>query len=146
MLKRLCDRRIAGIENSTVIHIGGNHAQKEHLKGTSQEWLGDYLVNSSTVTGGDVFVISVVPSQITADFNTDIPDFNLLDASPENELFRIISENWPEQYVFLPFDDPLFAEGNIRMNYEGKIYVTHPKHHYDAVVLLPIAHRIQWLQ
>jgi hypothetical protein len=146
VIKKLCDRRIVSIENGTVIHIGANHAQKERFKGTSQEWLGDYLVNRSTAINGRVFVMSVVPSRITADFDTDLPDFDLLDASPENELFRIISETWPERVVFLPFDDPIFVTTSVSMNYEGKIYVATPKRHYDAVVVLPVAYRIQLIE
>jgi len=142
VMKRICDRLIGATEGGTVINVGGNHAQKERLMGTEHEWLGDYLVNRSPVAAGDTIVVSVVPAKVTADYPTDLPDFDVLDKSPDNELFRLIAETWPAQRVFLPFDDPLFALDGVPMNYEGTIRITAPKLHYDAIVVLPLTHRI----
>ena len=142
VIKSLCDRRISDMEHGTVVNIGGNHAQKERFMGTKQEWLGFYLVNRSPVAGGRTIVISVVPARITADYRTDVPDFDLMETSPENELFRLMNETWPELPVFLPFDDPAFTKKRVSMNYEGTTYVTAPKRHFDAVVVLPLTHRI----
>lgn len=58
-IKRIADLRIGGFPSGTVINIGGHHAQKAHLTGTDQEWLGDYLVHRSGATGGSVFIVGV---------------------------------------------------------------------------------------
>ncbi len=56
-IKRLADARLGGYEHGTVINIGGHHAQKAHLMGTKQEWLGDYLVHGSPAIDGAVVVV-----------------------------------------------------------------------------------------
>ena len=141
-MKRLADLRIAEYDSGTVINVGGNHAQKERLKGTSQEWLGDYLVHQSEEAGGSVVSLVFVAGEIVADFPNAPPDYRVSAKSPENELFRLMNETWPGQIVFLPFGDAVFAEGGVSLNFEDTIYVTSPKRHYDAAVVYPIAHRI----
>jgi hypothetical protein len=71
----------------------------------------------------------------------EFPDFDLLVAPPENEILRVMNHTLPGSFVFLPLDDPLFSEGRIPINSMGEIYVTAPKRHYDAYLLLPIAQR-----
>lgn len=142
LIKRLADARLLDYEHGSVVNVGGNHAQKERLKGTEHEWLGDYLVHTSTVTSGRVISIVVVPARVVVDYETEVPDWDLTDASPDNELFRLMSETWPGQTVFLPFTDPLFIEGDVAMNFEDTIHVTSPERHYDGAVLLPLTHRI----
>lgn len=70
----------------------------------------------------------------------DNPDFNLSN-SPANELFRVVNTTWPEQYVFLPLDDPLFSTGREPHSVSGDIFVSAPKDQYAAVLLSPLAHR-----
>jgi hypothetical protein len=53
-----------------------------------------------------------------------------------------MNQTWPDQLVFLPLDDRLFSEGRIPINSSGDIYVTAPRRHYDAYLLLPIAQRV----
>jgi hypothetical protein len=141
VMKRLADRRLRGCRDGTVINVGGNHAQKRRLKGTRQEWLGDYLVHRSPATGGSVIVLAVTAAEIRSVAGSGIPDFDL-SASPKNELFRVMNRTWPDQVVFLPLDDPVFAEDGIPMNFEGIIYVGAPKRHYDVFLQLPLAHRL----
>ena len=69
------------------------------------------------------------------------PDFTL-DDSPDNELFRVMSETWPGQIVFLPLDDSVFAAGGVPMNFEETIYIGAPKQVYDAFLQFPLAHRV----
>ena len=99
------------------------------------------MVHSSPATEGAVFVLWVPAAHIVSAPGSDIPDFNL-DASPKNELLRLMNQTWPEQLVFLPLDDPLFKSGRIPINASGEIYVGAPKRHYDAIILLPVAHRV----
>lgn len=141
VIKRIADLRLDGYAHRTLINIGGNHAQKKYLKGTEQEWLGDYLVHTSQATGGSVIVLVVTAARITPDAGSTIPDYDL-EASPENEIFRLMNETWPDQIVFLPVDDPLFLTGRVPMNFEGTIYVGAPKQYYDVFLLLPLAHRV----
>lgn len=140
VMKRLTDRRLFDCPGGAVLNVGGNHAQKRRLKGTRQEWLGDYLVHKSPAAGGSVIVLVVTAAQIQAAPGSGIPGFDL-SASPRNELFRVMNETWPDQIVFLPVDDALFAHGGIPMNFEGIIHVGAPKRHYDVFVQLPLAHR-----
>jgi hypothetical protein len=140
-MKRLTDKRLEGYAHRSVLNVGGNHAQKKHLKGTSQEWLGDYLVNRSSAVGGPTFVVTVVPARTAP--GGGFTRFDLLDASPENELFRLMNEAWPEQTVFLPLDDPVFRSGGIPVNYESTVHVCALKEHYDAVLLYPTIHRVR---
>jgi len=57
IIKQLAEHRVTDCECRTVINIGGHHAQKSRLMGTSQEWLGDYLVHRSAAAGGSDVVI-----------------------------------------------------------------------------------------
>jgi hypothetical protein len=139
-IKGLAELRLA--ESSTyrtMINIGVRHAQKKRLMGTKQEWLGDYLVHQSEAAGGSVLVLSVTAARILPAAGGTVPEFDLR-RSPENELFRVMSDTRPDQIVFLPVDDPLFVTGGVRMNYEGEIFTAPPKDHFDVFVLFPLAH------
>ena len=142
VMKLLADARLRGYEHGTLMNVGGNHAQKEYLKGTDQEWLGDYLVHKSGAVGGTSIVLTVTAAKIVSDGPSEALLFDVADASPENELWRIMNETWPDQIVFLPVDDPTFLGGGIPMNFEETIYVGSPKKHYDVFLLLPLAHRV----
>jgi hypothetical protein len=142
VIKRLVDARIAGSPDRTVINIGGNHAQKVHLKGTSQEWLGDYLVHRSPAVGGSAFVVAFVSARIDLEPGSSGTPFDGLATSPPNELFRVIAEARPGLNVFLPLDDPIFSKDGIRVNFEETIYVCALKEHYDAVLQYGLAHRV----
>jgi hypothetical protein len=142
-IKWLADRRIESMPHGTLINMGSTHAQKERLWGTEGiEWLGDYLVHESPATEGSVFVLWVPVAHIVAAQEDNYPDFDLAAASPGNELLRVMNRTWPDQLVFLPLDDDLFSKGRIPINASGEIYVTAPKRHYDAILLLPVANRV----
>jgi hypothetical protein len=141
-IKWLADRRIESTPYGTLINVGSTHAQKEGLWGTDGiEWLGDYLVDGSPVAEGSVFALWVPAAHIESAPGSEFPDYDL-EASPENELLRIMNQTWPDQIVFLPLDDPLFSSGRIPINSSGDIFVGAPKRHYDAILLLPLAHRV----
>ena len=139
--KWLVDRRISGNPGGTLINYGSTHAQKEGLWGTDGiEWLGDYLVHKSPTTRGSAITLWVAAAHIVSTPGSGNPDA-ALSVSPTNELLRVMSQTWPEQSVFLPLDDPLFATGRVPVNVSGDIHVSAPQRHYDAVLLLPLAHR-----
>jgi hypothetical protein len=140
-IKLLADRRVSENPGGTLINFGQTHAQKSVLFGTEGiEWLGDYLVHSSAVTRDATMAVWVSAAYILATPGSGDPDFNLSD-SPKNELLRVMNETWTEKKVFLPLEDPIFSTGRVPLNVSGDIYVSAPKDHYDAVLLLPLAHR-----
>lgn len=51
-------------------------------------------------------------------------------------------EAWPDAAVFLPRDDPIFMNGGVPLNLDGKVRVSSPARHYDAFAVLPMAHRV----
>jgi hypothetical protein len=138
-MKRLADVRLAGYAHRTLLNVGGNHAQKERLKGTEQEWLGDYLVHRSAEVGGSSIVLGFVAAKVVLG---SAVQYDILDDSPEDEIFRLMYETWPEQIVFMPLDDPIFATSGVKMNFEGQIHRSSPKRHYDVFVQYPLAHRV----
>jgi hypothetical protein len=134
--------RIAGTAARTVINIGGNHAQKSHLKGTKQEWLGDYLVHRSTAPAGSVMVVAFAAARVELEPGSSGTPYDVRASSPDNELFRIMAETWPDRTVFLPLDDPIFATGGVPVNFEETIYVCALEEQYDAVLQYGLAHRV----
>jgi hypothetical protein len=137
----LADRRIGDNPGGTLINIGSTHAQKQGLWGTKGvEWLGDYLIHRSPVPERSAVAILVAPAFIVAVPGSGNPDFDL-SASPPNELLYGISQAWPERRVFLPLDDPVFRDKRTPINIAGEIYVGPLSQHFDAVLLLPVAHR-----
>jgi hypothetical protein len=124
------------------MNVGGNHAQKTHLKGTEQEWLGDYLVHRSTAIDGSVMVVGAVAAKIELEPGSSGTPYDVLRTSPKNELFRLMVETWPGQTVFLPLDDPMFTNGGVPVNFEETIYVCALKEQYDAVLQYALAHRV----
>ena len=142
VIKQLADARISGYSYGTVINIGGHHAQKSHLKGTEQEWLGDYLVHRSTAIDGTVIVVSVTSAKTELESGSTGTPVDILGTSPEHELLRVIAEAWPAKTVFLPLDDALFSDRTIAVNSEDTIYIASLKDHYDAVLQYGFAHRM----
>ena len=142
VIKQLADSHVGKIEGGTLINIGGHHAQKDNLMGTDQEWLGDYLAHRSQVAGGSVFSIRISAAEIVLEPGASGTPFNVRDASPDNELLRVIVETLPDRTVFLPLDDPLFAERTVAFNSEETIYVTSLKNQYDAVLQYGLARRM----
>lgn len=140
-IKMLADRRLSENQGGTLINFGSTHAQKSGLWGTEGiEWLGDYLVHLSPVSRDAAMSVWVSAAYIAATPGSGDPDFDLSD-SPANELLRVMNENWPENYVFLPLDAPTFSTGRVTLNFYGDIYVSAPKDQYDAILLMPLAHR-----
>ena len=139
-IKQLVERRLEGYPHGTLINIGSTHAQKKRLYGTEIEWLGEYLVNKSPAADGSVIVLDVSAACIVSVPGSGTPDYDL-SASPENELFRVLNETWADQIVFMPVDDPLFSKMRVPINSEGTVYLGAPKRHFDAFILLPVAHR-----
>jgi len=141
VMKRLADLRLKGFAHGTLLNVGGHHAQKSYLLGTSQEWLGDYLAHASPEADGSVIALFVTAARIESPAGAKL--YDIRDASPANELFRLMNENWPEHTVYLPLDDPVFSEGGVAVNFEEKIRVCALKEQYDVVVVMPLAHRVQ---
>ncbi len=139
VIKMLVDRYVGRTPGGTVINIGGNHAQKAYLKGTKQQWLGEYVAHESPVVNGSVIVLCVTAARIMAGGSVA---YDILDASPAHELFRITAETFGDRGVFLPLDDPVFSTADVAMNFEAVVHTGAPKEVYDMFVQFPVAHRV----
>jgi erythromycin esterase-like protein len=143
LIKRLVAERVDGCRCGTVINIGGHHAQKSHLMGTEQEWLGDHLVNTGEAVDGSVIVIGFASATTELEPGAGGTPWDVIDSnSPDNEVFRIMAETLPGRTVFLPLDDPLFAERTVAYNSEDVIYITAPKEQFDVLIQYGVAHRM----
>jgi hypothetical protein len=142
VIKRLADTRIRESDHGILINIGGNHAQKAELKGTSQEWLGDYLVHRSEAVQGPIKAISFVSAHTELLEGAGGTRFDVLESSPEHELFRLMAEDSPGETTFLPLDDPMFTDSTIAVAYEEQTFVAPLGIYYDAVVQYGLAHRM----
>ena len=143
LIKKLVDRRIGEDPGGTVINIGGHHAQKSHLMGTEQQWLGDYLAHESPIVDGSVLVVEFASARTELEPGAGGAPFDILNSeSPENEILRLVAETWPDQTVFLPLDDPLFLEHRVAYNSEDVIYRTPLGEQFDALIQYGVAHRM----
>ena len=143
VIKRLVDERVAECSCRSVINIGGHHAQKSHLMGTDQEWMGDYLAHTSTVIEGSIIVVGFNSARTELEAGAGGTPFDILEgASPDNELLRLMAETWPGQTVFLPLDDPLFSDRTVAYNSEDVIYAASLNEQYDAIIQYGLAHRM----
>jgi hypothetical protein len=141
VIKELADARIGESKHGTVINIGGHHAQKSPLKGTDQEWLGDYLAHSSAAVDGSVVVVGFTSAKTLLEPGAGGTPFDIIQTSPEYELLRLLAETWPGTNVYLRLDDPIFSEKRIAYNSEEVIYATPLHEVYDAVIQYGVAHR-----
>lgn len=139
-MKRLADLRLSEASAKSVVNVGGNHAQKERLRGTHNEWIGDYLVHRSPMAAGSTVSLIVLPATIEDEDGTIA--FDIRHESPSNELLRIMSEGWPDQAVFLSFGAVVFSNEKVAINIEGRVSRAVLKRHWDAVILLPVGTRI----
>ena len=142
MIKQLVDRRVAECSCGTLINVGAHHAQKSHLMGTEQEWMGDYLANESEIVDGSIIVIGFTSAKTELEPGAGGTPWDVLDSSPEEELLRVMAEAFPAQTVFLPLDDPLFADRTVAYNSEEIIYTTRLKEQFDAIIQYGTASRM----
>jgi hypothetical protein len=143
LIKKLVERRIAEDPGGTVINICAHHAQKAHLMGTEQQWLGDYLAHESPEVGGSIVVIGFSSARTELEAGAGGTPFDIVgSASPANEILRMMAETWPNQTVFLPLDDPLFNERSVAYNSEDVIYASPLGEQFDALVQYGLAHRM----
>lgn len=142
LLKDLADRRIAGCACGTMINIGAHHAQKAHLMGTDQEWLGDYLAHDSSAVGGSIFVVGFSSAKTELEPGAGGTPFDVTSTSPEHELLRRMAESNPGRNVFLALDDPLFSDRLVAYNSEDVIYATPIREQFDAILQYGLAHRM----
>lgn len=135
LIKRMVEGAIDDCGCGTVINIGGHHAQKSHLMGTDQEWMGDYLAHTSPVVNGSVIVIGLASATTELEPGAEGTPWDILEsASPDNELLRVMAQTFPDRTVFLPLDDPLFADRTVAYNSEDVIYITALEEQFDAII------------
>jgi hypothetical protein len=139
-MKGLVDLRLSTLPVRTVICVGSNHAQKQYLRGTRQEWLGDYLTHKSEWASGRTFTVYVRPAQGQILDGDTIKSVDVVEDSSANELFRLMHEVAGQATAFLALDDPVFLEDGVEVNYIGGTHASAPKPVYDAFILLPEGH------
>ena len=142
VIKGLVDDRLTDYPHRTVINIGSTHAQKSYLRGTEIEWLGDYLVHRSPAVTGGIIVIDIVAARIELEPGATGTEFDVIDSSPDYELFRTMAETFPGKTVYLPLEATLFRDQTVAVNYEETIFVATLGDQYDAVLLYGSAHRM----
>lgn len=89
-----------------------------------------------------MFVIGIMAASILPASGGTVLVCDVHDASPPNELLRVIVESFPDQTVFLPSDDPVFTSAGVLLNIEGIIHNCAPAEHYDAVLQYPLGPRL----
>ena len=141
-IKELVESRLSHDEGSTIINVGAHHAQKSPLRGTDQEWLGDYLVHRSETADGSVFIIGFTSAETVLEPGAPGSPFDIALSSPEDELLRLMAETWPGLNVYLPLDDPLFSEKRVAYNSEDKIYAVQLADVFDALFQYGMSHRM----
>lgn len=142
VIKEIADLRLSEASGGTVVNIGAHHAQKAHLMGTQQEWLGDYLVHRGSTASRKVIVLGISAAKIELEPGADGSPFSVLDASPGNEILRVLAETWPGQNVFLRLDDPLFSDRTVAYASEETIYITMLRNQFDVILQYGLAHRM----
>ena len=142
LIKKLVDRRVSEAPGGTLINIGAHHAQKSHLMGTDQQWLGDYLAHESPAVEGSVVVVGFTAARIELEPGAGGTPFDVEDTSPDNEILGLLAATWPEGDVFLPLTDPMFTERTVAYNSEETIYVTQLGEQFDALIQYGLAHRM----
>ncbi len=143
VMKRLADDFITACSCRTLINVGAHHAQKSHLMGTEQQWLGDYLTHESSVVDGSIIVVGLASAHTVLEPGAGGTPWDILDStSPDNEIFRMMAEMWPERTVFLPLDDPLFADRRVAYNSEDVVYAPRLTEQFDAIIQYGLAHRM----
>lgn len=142
LIKKLVDRRVSEAPGGTVINIGAHHAQKSHLMGTDQQWLGDYLAHESPTVDGSVIVVGFTAARIELEPGAGGTPFDVEDTSPDNEILGLLAATWPESDVFLPLTDQMFTERTVAYNSEETIYVTQLGDQFDALIQYGLAHRM----
>jgi len=73
-----------------------------------------------------VFVIGIMAATILPASGGPVLVYDVHDASPPNELRRVMVESFPDQTVFLPLDDPVFTSAGVLLNIEGIIHNSAP--------------------
>lgn len=142
LIKTLVDRRVSEAPGGTLINIGAHHAQKSHLMGTDQQWLGDYLAHDSSVVDGSVIVVGFSAARIELEPGAGGTPFDVGATSPENEILGLLAGTWPDRDVFLPLTDPLFSARTVAYNSEETIYVTRLAEQFDVLIQYGLAHRM----
>ena len=139
-MKSLAERQLASAPGGVLINVGYYHAQKRHEFGTVDEWLGQYLIQESPQARERTFALVVAPASGEKEIRGRVEHFDVARDSPDNELFRIMSELAGGKTAFLPLDDKLFATEKVVVNYLPELATTPPKEVFDGFVLLPEVH------
>ena len=148
LIKSNAEYYLSKNNGTTIFYIGLNHAQKKRFIGSNIEWLGEYLYNKSTISGGNTISIVGVPlrGEIVSQSGPGTIQFDLTAQSKSNDLFRLAGEQTGENYSWLDLSDNLFFEKNICVKYIYKQYeITAPiGQQFDAFYIFPVGTYVSW--
>lgn len=139
VIKSFSDMYLADAAHGTLINVGGNHAQKQHFRGTPMEWLAEYLMNRSLYAGGSTCSVFVIPAKGTIEWGGmgNYTEIDITRRASRHELFNTLYRASGGSMVFLPLTDELFSQQHILMNFHFETRTILPYASYDAVILLP---------
>ena len=137
VMEALVDQELARAPGGTLVNVGYYHAQKTSRDGTVKTWLAEHLVTASPHAEGSVFVLVVVPASGEKTFGDQVRSFDVATDSPDNELFRLMSERSGQAPAFLALDDELFSTERVVINYLPRLDTEPPAEVFDGFVLLP---------
>jgi hypothetical protein len=143
VIKALVERRLSEVGDAiTVLHVGANHIQREHLMGIETEWVGGYLAERSISAAGKTFLLYLTAARGCYKANDgSIVRFRVGGMNATAELLDLLATiasfqhpDWTAAY--LPLDDERFATTPIEVNYSGAVYTHNPKRQFDGYLLL----------
>ena len=143
IMKELVERRLAEVGDAiTILHVGANHIQREHLMGIETEWVGGYLAERSPSASGETYLLYLTAA--TGCYKGDdgsVVRFKVGGMRATAELLDVLAATASAQDpgwdgAFLPLDDPRFASSPAEVNYSGVRYTHIPKRQFDGYLLL----------
>ena len=146
LIMDLVERRLGEIgSGKTLLHLGGNHIQRQHLMGAQNRWLGGYLAEESPAAAGRAFLLYVTAAEGCYEEDGRPVRFDIArgDGRGRNpaELLgtlsavaRTASPAW--QSALLPLDDPYWSVARAEVDYGGIRYTHVPKEQFDGYLLL----------
>ncbi|MTI71659.1 MAG: hypothetical protein FH751_15535 [Firmicutes bacterium] len=133
------------ITDKLIINVGANHAQKKPFRGTKHEWIGEYLSYKSSYAKDNTYCLLVIPKKGKIQWGSfdNHKSIDITKSSDNAELFKIIAETSKDKIGFLLFNDQIFENEKMPLNfYYNKIKIK-PKKQYDGVIVIPKANVIK---
>jgi hypothetical protein len=141
LIMDLVERRLGETDGKTLLHLGGNHVQRQHLMGASNRWLGGYLAEESPMAAGRVLLLYLTAALGCYQEDGRTIRFDIARHSSPAELLNTLGAIARErdvawQAALLPLDDPHWSATPVEVDYGGVRYTHVPKEQFDGYLLL----------